>query len=754
MLTKILKIVLLVLMVASITPSRAQNSTETARWVNQAAHVTIVRDDWGIAHVYGKMDADAVFGMIYAQCEDDFNRVETNYLNSMGRLAEAEGEAKVDQDLRMKMFIDPEVLKKEYAASPDWLRKLMDAFADGANFYLAKHPKVKPRVIAHFEPWMALSFSEGSIGGDIERVDLKQLEAFYASRRAAAASAKGTGFSPYITIPNQRALAPEGMPQEELRGSNGIAIGPSNTIAHHSLLLINPHTSFFFRSELQMVSEEGLNAYGAVTWGQFFIYQGFNDRLGWMHTSSAVDAVDEYLETVRSKDGHYYYKYGDGEREVVEKQITVPYRTGHGMAEKKFTAYYTQHGPVIRDQDGKWVTIRLMQEPVKALTQSYLRTKAKNYQEYRQTMELQANSSNNTIYADADGHIAYFDGNFIPRRDAHFDFTKPVDGSDPATEWQGLLTVDESPHLLDPSSGYVFNVNDSPWNGAGESSLRKQDYPAYVETGKESARGLHAMRLLQGQKDFTLDSLMAAAYDSYLPWFIKPVSSLTRAWASLPPDSPTKNALAGQVGVLKAWDLRWGVDSVATSLAIYWGQEIAKAARGKDGRTVWDEGDLAAPAVPGDVALKALTAASDRLTADFGSWQTPWGEINRFQRLTGDIVQRFDDAKPSTPVGFTSTAWGSLAAFEARPYTAQETGRATGTKKWYGTGGNSFVAVVEFGDKIHARAVTAGGESGHPDSRHFNDEAERYSIGNLREVYFYRDQLKGHTAREYHPGAF
>jgi acyl-homoserine-lactone acylase len=706
---------------------------EMARWAGEAKDVTIVRDDWGIAHVYGKSDADTVFGMIYAQSEDDFNRVETNYLNAMGRLAETEGEGKVYQDLRMKMFIDPEALKKEYAASPEWLRKLMDAFADGINFYLAKHPQVKPRVIRRFEPWMALSFSEGSIGGDMERVDLKKLEAFYGNRKSVAAI--------------------EEEPEGEPGGSNGIAIAPSNTVQHHALLLINPHTSFFFRSELQMVSGEGLDAYGAVTWGQFFIYQGFNDRVGWMHTSSGVDAVDEYLETVSNKDGHYFYKYGEEERPVVEKQIIVPYRTGNGMAEKKFTAYYTHHGPVIREQDGKWVTIRLMQEPVKALMQSYLRTKARTYKDYLQTMQLQANSSNNTIYADADGHIAYFHGNFIPRRDTKFDFTKPVDGSNPATEWQGLLTVEEAPHLLDPSSGYVFNVNDSPWNGAGESSLHRQDYPAYVETGGESARGLHAMRLLQGKKDFTLDSLRAAAYDSYLPWFIKPLSALTRAWANLPPNSETKSALAAQIAVLQGWDLRWGVDSVATSLAIFWGQEIAKAAGLKGGHPTSNEDDFAPPSVPGDVALKALATASDKMTADFGSWQTPWGEINRFQRLNGDIVQRFDDAKPSTPVGFTSSTWGSLASFGARPYTAQETGRATGTKKWYGTGGNSFVAVVEFGDKVHARAVTAGGESGHPQSPHFKDQVERYSTGNLREVYFYRDQLKGHTEREYHPGS-
>jgi acyl-homoserine lactone acylase PvdQ len=332
------------------------------------------------------------------------------------------------------------------------------------------------------------------------------------------------------------------------------------------------------------------------------------------------------------------------------------------------------------------VTIRLMQKPVEALMQSFLRTKAKTYKDYLQTMQLQANSSNNTVYADADGHIAYFQGNFIPRRDTRFDFTKPVDGSNPATDWQGLLTVEESPHLLDPASGYLFNVNDSPWHGAGESSLRKQDYPAYVETGGESARTLHAMRLLQGKKDFTLDSLMVAAYDSYLPWFIKPVAALTRAWANLPADSAIKATLAPQIAVLQGWDLRWGVNSVATSLAVFWGQEIAKAAGARGHHATTNEGDFAAPSVPADVALKALITASDKLTADFGTWRTPWGEINRFQRLNGDIVQRFDDAKPSTPVGFTYSGWGSLASFAARPYTAEETGRATGTKKWYGTG--------------------------------------------------------------------
>jgi acyl-homoserine-lactone acylase len=719
-------LVFILLAASSCFAAQSSTKADVARWEQHAKNVTIIRDDWGIAHVYGKTDADAVFGAEYAQAEDDFNRVETNYINAIGRLAEAEGESKIYQDLRMKLFIDPEQMKKQYDASPAWLKNLMNAFADGLNYYLEKHPEVRPRVIARFEPWMALTFSEGSIGGDIERVNLKELQAFY-----------GGG-------PVNQARSEDKEGDAEPTGSNGIAIAPSNTADHHALLLINPHTSFFFRSELQMVSDEGLDAYGAATWGQFFIYQGFNEHVGWMHTSSGVDAVDEYLETIEKKDNRFYYKYGNEERPVVATDIVVPYKTDHGMAQKKFTVYRTHHGPIIREVNGKWVSIRLMQEPVQQLTQSFIRTKAQDYKSYLQSMELKANSSNNTIFADADGDIAYFHGNFIPKRDSSFDWTKPVDGSNPATEWRGTLSIDETPHLLNAKSGWIYNSNNAPWSAAGPSSPKKEDYPAYVEMGGESARGLHAVRLLQNKTDFTLQSLITAAYDSYLPWFEKPMAALIKAWDDTPATDPQKAKLADQIGILRSWDLRWGVTSVPTSLAIFWGEDIARqggrAARGADISTA----DYVAK-MPVQQQLASLAAASQRLASDFGTWKTPWGEINRYQRLTGDIVQPFNDSEPSIPVGFTSSRWGSLASFGARPY--------PGTKKWYGTSGNSFVAVVEFGGKVRAKAVTAGGESGHPSSSHFNDEAKRYSTGELREVYFYRSQLQGHTEREYHPGS-
>ena len=721
------KLLTVLLLLCGSSFAAQPSKSDIAKWEQEARNVTIIRDDWGIAHVYGKTDAEAVFGAEYAQAEDDFNRVETNYINAMGRLAEAEGESKIYQDLRMKMFIDPETMKHDYATSPAWLKKLMNAFADGLNFYLYKHPEVKPRVIDRFEPWMALTFTEGSIGGDVERVNLKELEAFYGGAPSAHTTA---------------ALEER---DSEASGSNGVAISPSNTVGHHALLLINPHTDFFFRSELQMVSDQGLNAYGAATWGQFFIYQGFNDRVGWMHTSSGVDAIDEYLETVQKKGDRFFYNYGNEERPVIASEITVPYKTETGMAERKFTVYRTHHGPVVREENGKWVTVRLMQKPIPQLIQSFTRTKARDYKSYLKTMELKANSSNNTIFADADGDIAYFHGNFIPKRDTKFDWTKPVDGSNPATEWQGELSIDQTPHLLNPKSGWLYNSNNAPWSAAGPSSPKKEGFPVYVEMGGETARGLHAVRVLQGKKDFTVDSLIAAAFDSYLPWFQKTIPALIKAWDALPSGDPLKAKLADQIGTLRSWDLRWGADSIPTSLAVFWGEDVWRSV-GRQGRNKGiATGDYVATSISPEQLLKSLSNAIDKLTADFGSWKIPWGEINRFQRVNDSIVPQFSDADPSIPVGFTYSRWGSLASFSARAY--------PGTKKWYGTSGNSFVAVVEFGDRIRARAVKVGGESGDPRSRHFDDEAKRYSTGNLRDVYFYRAQLQGHTEREYHPGS-
>ena len=559
--------------VSAALPARDAHAQDLAAQRARAARVTIVRDTFGIAHVYGRSDADAVFGMVYAQAEDDFNRVETNFINAMGRLAEVEGEGEIWRDLRMKLFIDPADMRAKYAASPAWLRQLMDAWADGLNYYLATHPQVKPRLLTRFEPWMALTFSEGSIGGDIESVSLRGLEEFYGPRAAAGASPGARS-----ATPRDDDAAAARRRTEEPGGSNGFALAPKVTASGRAMLMINPHTSFFFRPEFDVVSEAGLNAYGAVSWGLFFVYQGFNDRLGWMHTSGGGDVIDEYLETVTERGGATpTYRYGTGSRPFRARTIELPYRLpSGGMGKKVVTAYFAHQGPIVRTENGRWVAVRLMQEEVKALQQSYLRTKARTYADFARVMELRTNSSNNTVYADADGNIGYWHGNFIPRRDPTIDFTRPVDGSDPRTEWRGLHTTREIITLKNPASGFIYNSNDWPWQAAGTTGASPDPtrYPRYMNASGFQWRGPHAIRVLEGKTGFTLDGLIAAAYDPYLPAFASFVPALVRDWEALPATDTRRTQLAEQVATLRGWDLRFGVESVPTALAHYWGDEL------------------------------------------------------------------------------------------------------------------------------------------------------------------------------------
>jgi acyl-homoserine-lactone acylase len=717
---------------AASTGSAHAPAGQDARWRQRALNVRIVRDNWGIAHVYGKSDADTVFGTIYAQAEDDFGRIERNYLSGLGMLAQAEGEPAVYGDLRQRLFIDPRRLQQSYRSSPAWLKALMVAWSDGLNYFLSKHPEAAPKVIHHFEPWMALSFTEGSIGGDIEGIDLGKLREFYGAQHEPATRSVNSPPAP------QPAYA-EPVPG----GSNGFAIAPSRSASGHALLWINPHTSYYFRCELQMVSEQGLNVYGAVTWGQFFVYQGFNAHNGWMHTSYGGDAVDEYAETIIEKPDGPYYRYGAGSRKLRADKISIAFKQGAGLGHREFIVYHSHHGPIIRAENGRWIAVKLLQSPVPALEQSYLRTKTTDYASFRKTQDLRTDTSNNTVYADADGTIAYFHGNFIPKRDPRFDFTRPVDGSDPATEWQGPHALKDTITLLNPATGWIQNTNNWPFSAAGAASPKREDYPAYMWTKGENPRGIHAVEVLKNIRSVTLDGLIAAGYDSRLTAFDALLPPLFEDFDRLAASDPRRAGLEAPIQSLRGWNRRTSADSVPTALAIFWGQELLNR-KGPEARDadepVYDY--LVGHLTPAE-RLDGLVAAVATLQRDFGRWQTPWGEINRYQRLTDDIVQPFDDAKPSLPVGFASSNWGALASFDS-PYPRK-------TRKIYGSVGNSFVAAVEFGPTIHAKAIMSGGESGDPASPHFTDQALMFTQGRFRDVLFNPEDVSAHAERSYHP---
>jgi len=703
---------------------------EIAHWKEEAKEVTIIRDNYGIPHVYGKTDADAVFGLLYAQCEDDFKRVEMNYIEKLGRLSEVNGEKDLYNDLLIRLVIDSSDAISDYNKAPLWLKKLCNAFADGINFYLYKNPQVKPALLNHFQPWYPLLWTDGSIGAiSTADVSVRELKNFY------------SGENNPLVINEYK--------EEKVTGSNGFAFAPKITKSHNAILYINPHVTFYFRPEVQVVSEEGLNAYGAVTWGQFFVYQGFNEHCGWMHTSSYSDVSDAYIEKITSKNNHLYYEYDNKEKPVLHKKIVLHYLEDDSIKTKIIDALFTGHGPVMAKRNGEFISVKSHNRDIKGLEQSWLRTKTKSFADYKKVMDMLANTSNNTVYADVEGNIAYWHGNYIPMRDPKYDWSQPVDGTTSATEWKGLTPVNESIHIYNPPNGWIENCNSTPFTAAGKYSPKKKDYPAYMAPDGQNFRAINAIKILPQEKSYTIDKVIAKGYDTYLAAFEVLIPALVKDYDQLSPNDSLSGSLNESIKILKNWDYRCGENSVATTLAVNWGERLlrqiyfTKIPKGEEDDQVTKTKKFAEEASPVEL-LQPLSGTIKYLENNFGTWKILWGQINRFQRISGDIDNHFNDDSASIPVGFASSTWGMIPSYASRTF--------AGTKKRYGVDGNSFICAVEFGKRIKAKSLLAGGESGNPDSKHFFDQGYMYSKGIFKDVLFYKEDVLKHVERKYHPG--
>ncbi|OQP67174.1 penicillin amidase [Niastella vici] len=727
-----MKLIILLLFPVSLL-AQTFTQEEISRWQQQAKQVTIIRDKWGIPHIYGKTDADCVFGLLYAQCEDDFKRVENNYIDILGRSAEIQGEKNLYTDLYTRLLIDSAAAIRDYNRSPDWLKKLLQSFADGVNYYLYKNPTVKPALLTRFEPWFQLMWTDGSISAiQSGGLTIDEVKKFYTGDTASA--------------PTVLTKKPE---DEEATGSNGFALAPSRTASGKAMLYINPHVTFYFRPEVHVISEEGLNAYGAVTWGQLFVYQGFNAHCGWMHTSSYTDVADLYAEKIVKKGRSFIYMYKGKTIPVKQRPVTLSYKEGDSIKSITINTWLTHHGPIMGIRNGQWISVKANNRSLSALIQSWERTRANGFAAFKKTMNLMSNASNNTVFADDSGHIAYWHGNFIPRRDTAYDWTKPVDGSIEATEWKGLHPVDQTIHLYDPASGFIQNCNSTPFTASGSSSPKKEMYPAYMSTEPENFRGITAARLLEKAKKFTIDSLIAAGYNTYLSAFEELIPALINHYKTdLTKTDSIYIKLAEPVAVLKNWDLKSGANSIATTLAIEWIQKLQSLINlvrlnGKEVDLVTRIHEYAASATASELAGTLLSVVNE-LNSKYGTWKTSWGTINRYQRLTGKLQETYDDSKPSLPVGMAASTWGCLPSYVSR--------YNNGGLKRYGYNGNSFVCAVEFGKKVKAKSLLAGGESGNPASKHFGDQAEMYTKGVFKDVLFYKEDVMKGMEKQYHPG--
>ncbi|HZG25847.1 MAG TPA: penicillin acylase family protein, partial [Chitinophagaceae bacterium] len=659
-------------------------SGELARWQAAASRTTILRDNWGIPHIYGQTDADAVFGLMYAQCEDNFPGIERNYLYQMGKQAEVDGAEMIYQDIQLQLIADTAEAIKEYQAADPSFRKLLDAFADGINYFLYKNPEVKPLVLRRFEPWFPLMFTDGSVSATVTGgINLGETEQFYSSDPEKSLTT------------NHRSRQPQALMSERETGSNGFAVAPAKSVSGNALLYINPHVPFYFRDEVHMVSQEGLNAYGAVTWGQFFIYQGFNEHCGWMHTSSNADVGDLYEEKVSKKGDQWFYEYDGKQRPVLTKKLRIGYVQGNTRLQKEFTGYLTHHGPVLGSRNGKWLSLRANNRSYDALLESWQITKANTFSEYKKAMDLLSNATNNTVYADDQGNIAFWYGNFMPKRDPRLDWTKPVDGSKAGTEWKGLHPLNEIVHVYNPSTGWIQNCNATPFTSSGKASPEKKKYPVYMAPDGQNFRSVHAIRLFEQSGKFTLDDLVKTGYSRYLAAFDVLLPSLFAAYSGAA--DTIRQHLAEPMQLLQQWDRISAVNSIATTLAIEWGTRmLAGMPRPSSSEEATFQTERVAFLVKKTSSrqqLSYLLEALQSLNARFGTWKTAWGEINRYQRSSDGV---FRDDQPSLPVAQTASTFGQLPSFVSA---------AQNTKKRYGYSGNSFIAAVEFGPRLKAKSI-------------------------------------------------
>lgn len=708
--------VLMALLSFSMLPALADDSADEL-----AASVTIHRDEWGVPHIEGPTDASVVFGYAYAQAQDYFWQVEDTYVASAGRYAELYGEAGLEKDLLNHAFEIADSAQRDYVGLEPPLQKICAAYAAGMNHFLAKNPQVKPRLITKFEPWQVLAF---------ERAVL--LEFLFGKTHASRGNVTKV--------------------MEEIRaatGSNTWAIAPSRTKSRKAMLFANPHQPFFGYGQFyegHLKSGEGLNMSGSSFFGSPLITIGHNENLGWSHTVNEPDVGDVWLETFDHPSDKLKYRHGDGYRDAKQWQATIKVKTPSGVEDRKYTFRKTHHGPIIgRDKDGKYQAVQIAKlTEGSRMRQGLKMGKSRNYAEWRAAMAELNLQMFNTCYADREGNIFYVYNGTVPKRDPSFDWTRPVDGSDPRTDWQGIHSFDELPQVLNPVSGFLQNCNATPYLATDEGNPSIGDYPAYmVEDRHDDKRRSKVSRmLLRGMHDITYDDWKASAWDTTLYWPIEHVPAMALELKKL---HQTDSALAAKAQPLLDHLLNWNgkssLDSTPTTLCVAWYEELY--GRGYPVETLKAE-FVGNPAKQ----LEALVTAAGKLQAFYGDWRVKWGDVSRLQRHAnvGNAAEApFSDDQPSVPCAGVPGPLGVVFNTYYVPPSAKH-------KRQYGAVGHSFVGAYEFGDTVQASTILQFGASSDPKSPHFMDQAELYSKRQFKPAWFEWSDVLAHAKSSYHPG--
>ncbi|HET6639579.1 MAG TPA: penicillin acylase family protein [Gemmatimonadota bacterium] len=714
---------------------------------------TIYRDGYGVPHVFGPTDASVMFGVAWAQAEEDWPAVERNFLRASGRGAELLGEEALADDYIARALEIPRLSREEYERSDTRMRALLDAYAAGFNAYLDAHPESRG-LLERVEPWHTLALIrfkyhqlEFLAYAGFEEEHLEQLlqEGWPGGGDASAAVTPASTTEDFHAGSIMRFASTLRGPMGDIPlGSNEWALGPSRTADGTTMLLVNPHQSFFGVEryvEIHFHSDEGLEFSGLTRFGFLLPYMGNNARLGWTYTDNFADISDLYVERFDDQSQPLVYRYGDGTRTAETWTETVKVAGG---GERTFRFWKTHHGSIVGlDEDGRPLAARIARlEDGGWFAQLDAMIRSQSLAEFQAAVGRLSIAYMNLMYADADGNIWYLYGSAVPRRDPSFHWRDPVDGSDPRTEWGEYHALEELPQVLNPAAGFLLNTNSAPFVATDSVPFTREDFPPYMIGDEENnTRAVSSRRVLEGLHGVTLDDFAHAVWDtrlsladSLLPLLFAEREALENAVPgsdpeALSPDSPGMAAADAAIERLRSWDRRAAIESIETT----WWMLATE-------RWFIDEALQSRPFAH----LEALVKVLGNLERDWGRTEVAWGEINRLQRPPSQDPEDFSADLPSMPIAGAASAAGSVFVFHTEPW------GSTGVR--YGVHGNSFVKVIEFGPVARGRSLLVFGQSGDPDSPHFFDQAQLYSDREFKPAWFTREEVEANAVESYVPG--
>ena len=659
--------------------------------------VRILRDTFGVAHVRGRTDADAAYGLAWAHAEDDFGDVEQILLASRGYAGRAFGRAGAASDFLLAFLDARRTAEAKYATDlDDATRALLTGYVDGLNAWARAHPEdlrretrailpITPQdVVTGFVLTSPLFFGlDGILGALLED------EAF-----------------------------PAPLPEE--RGSNGFAVAPARSGDGVTRLFSNSHqpwTGPLAWYEITVHSEEGWDFAGALFPGSPVPLLGHNRTLGWTNTVNMPDLADVYRLTVRDSAGSQWYRMDGVWKPLPREEARLRVRVAGVVLPVKRVFYRSEHGPVLKTKQGYFAVRYAGIGDARQVMAYYRLTKARTHAEWRAALALQSIPATNFIYADATGRIDYVYNGLFPRRRAGFDWLGIVPGDTSATLWNGYVPFDSIPMLMDPASGFLINSNNTPFRAtAAAYDLRPADFPSWMGIEPQMTnRAVRALDLLTPMGVITRDSLLRVKYDAGY----SRGSWMGARWRSaLATDTVGDARTAEAVRLLATWDGVLGDDRPAAALGALIARDWVSAKYGRF------------PAKPADESLRD---AARTLRSTFGRIDPPLSTVYRMRHDGRDV-----------PIGNGGS--DVLRAVHTQP---QRDGR------YGGTAGDSFIMLVEWDAMGEVRSTSAqpfGTALGRPGSAHATDQMLLFATNRLKPVPFTEAAQRAMLEREYRPG--